>query len=129
MSAISVFRKKMISKILMCVFLSFLCVIQAPEAARSSPLEPDAAYPVKITINEPVEKIEAGLHMYVKGDLSSETGIPSDATLRIELLDADGNIVRHVSCSEKNSRNMWLYYPGLQYYDEETDPGRKELED
>ena len=128
MSAISVFRKKMISKILMCVCLSFLCVIQAPEAARSSPLEPDAAYPVKITINEPVEKIEAGLHMYVKGDLSSETGIPSDATLRIELLDADGNIVRHVSCSEKNSRNMWLYYPGLQYYDEETDPGRKELE-
>ena len=128
MSAISVFRKKMISKILMCVFLSFLCVIQAPEAARSSPLEPDAAYPVKITINVPEEKIEAGLHMYVKGDLSSETEIPADATLRIELLDADGCVVRHVSCSEKNSRNMWLYYPGLQYYDEETDPGRKELE-
>ena len=52
MSAISVFRKKMISKILICVFLSFLCVIQAPEAARSSPLEPDAAYPVKITIRD-----------------------------------------------------------------------------
>lgn len=115
-------------KTLMVVFLSFLCVILTPVAAMSDSLEPDAAYPVKITINEPAEKIEAGLHMYVKGDLSSGTGIPADATLRIELLDADGSVVRHVSRSEKNGRNMWLYYPGLQYYDEETDPGRKELE-
>ena len=128
MSTISDFRKKMRSKILMGVFLSFLCVTQTPVAAMSNPLEPDAAYPVKITINEPIEKVEACLHMNVKGNLSSETEIPADATLYIELLDADGCVVRHVSCSEKNSRNMWLYYPGLQYYDEETDPGRKELE-
>ena len=116
------------SKLLMSVFLSFLCVIQTPEAAMPNPLNPDAGYPVEITINEPAERVEAGLHMYVKGDLSSETEIPADATMCIELLDADGNVVRYVSCSEKNSRNMWLYYPGLQYYDEETDPGRKELE-
>ena len=96
----------MIRKILMGIFLSFLCVIQTPVEAISDPLETDAAYPVNITINEPVEKVEAGLHMYVKGDLSSETEIPADANLRIELLDADGSVVRHVSRSEKNSRNI-----------------------
>ena len=87
------------SKLLMSVFLSFLCVIQTPEAAMPNPLNPDAGYPVEITINEPAERVEAGLHMYVKGDLSSETEIPADATMCIELLDADGNVVRYVSCS------------------------------
>lgn len=86
-------------------------------------------YPVTITIDEPINKVEAGLHMYVKGKFSSKEEIPNDASLCIELLNAKGEILRHVYQSTKNSENMWLYYPGLKYYDEETDPLRKELKE
>lgn len=87
----------------------------------------NSTFPVAITINEPINLVEAGLHMYVKGTFSSEIKIPSDATLRIELLNTNGEVVRYVSQSTKNSKNMWLYYPNLKYYDEEIDPKRKEL--
>ena len=45
----------MMGKLLMSVLLSFLCVVQTPDAAMPNPLASDAVDPAEITVSEPVE--------------------------------------------------------------------------
>ena len=54
----------MMGKLLMSVLLSFLCVVQTPEAAMPNPLASDAAEPAEITVDEPV-KLNVSLYKYI----------------------------------------------------------------
>ena len=88
----------------------------------------DIRYNLEITVpNEDSDLIEEGMSFSVTGTITSDEEVPDDAIMDIDLIDSNGNIIRHVSQSKKNYDRFDLYNSQMVYYPEDIDPGRKEL--
>ena len=86
----------------------------------------------RIVITNPADitkPIDFGRHFNVWGRIGSETPLPEDAVLRVELFSEEGALLRHVSQERKNNKNVFAYHPALTAYPEEMDPGRQKLID
>ena len=64
----------------------------------------------------------------VQGKINAEGPLPDDAKMRIELLDENGNVVRHIF-SDKKYKEIYRYHPDLTAYAEEMDPGRFKMQE
>lgn len=63
----------------------------------------------------------------VEGTIESDSEIPENSLLRIELYDEIGNVVRKVHCDSKNKKCL-SSYPGLTIYEKTLDPDRSGMQ-
>ncbi len=71
--------------------------------------------------------IEYGRHFNVWGRFIHEGTLPEGAALRVELLSAEGMLLRYAEQREKDSKNVFAEYPALKGYPQGYDPGNEKL--
>ena len=64
----------------------------------------------------------------VQGRIISDKKIPDDASLTINLINRNNDIVRYISCDKKN-KSIFSYCPDLTTYEESLDPGRIKMQE
>ena len=137
--------------------IMILAVLYSQRANGTASNEPKNPWEgITITIDEPSDynlPMPEGRHFYVSGQITAGTPevndgtlpfmahfrvteeelqgnlIPDDAVLTMELLDQEGNVVRHTVQTRKNNMDMYLLHPSFEYPDEDADPERENLKD